>query len=225
MQREMGRLAWRRAWTLAAAGIAAVAAALVVWVVPAFSGGTAGKWTWVSGAVFQDNAPDFGTAVMVAYNGGSEPQEVTVRGIEPGGATVAPTTSATATIQPGKASQWSWDCVSGFGCQHVYELTTASDDVVPSLIIDEVATTGLTYAGLVPPGAFTVFGPDGNTVDSTAQSVSGATAALQAEADSLQGDAAQVKADTAQLKADTAKLRKDNKKLRKQLKRVLKAVR
>jgi hypothetical protein len=235
----MRAMARRRAWTLGVTGVAAIAAATALWVVPAFSGGTAGEWTWVSGQVFTDNLPDNGTGVMAAYNGSSGPQSVTVRAIDPDGSTPAPTTAATVTIDPGKTASWSWDCTSGFGCARVFELRAQSPDVVPSLIFDEVGTTNLTYAGLVPPSGFVVFGPDQSSTAATTQAISGATAALQVKTDDLQAKTAALQDDTAKLKADTtelqdgnaalqassAKLSKTAKKLKKQLKKVLQAVR
>lgn len=225
MQRNMGRLAWRRAWTVAAAAIAAVAAALALWVVPAFSGGAPGEWTWVSGQVFADGTPDTGTAILTAYNGSSDPQQVTVRAINPNGTTVAPTGPATQTIAPGATLQFGWDCAVGFGCVRVFELRTQSPDVVAGLIYDEPETTGTSYTGLVAPGGFQVFGPNQGSTASTVQTISGAAGALQTDTAKLQSDNATLKADTAALQVDTAKLRKDNKQLKKRLKQVLKAVR
>lgn len=209
----------------AAAAVAAIAVALAAWVVPAFSGGTSGQWTWVSGPVFQDNAPDFGTAVMTAYNGGAQPADVTVRGINPNGTNAAPTLAATATIPAGETRQWSWDCSTGFGCLRTFELTTASQDVVPSVIFDTVETTGLTYTGLVPPGGFIVFGPNGASAAAGVQAIAGATAAVQADTAQLRADSTAVKSDTTTVKSDTAQLRRTLKKVRKQLKKIQRAVR
>jgi hypothetical protein len=233
----MARLGLKRAATLVMAGVTAVAAALVLWVVPAFSGGTAGQWTWVSGTIVTDD--ETSAAQLIAYNGSSESQEVSARAINPNGSTVASSPAGTATVQPGRTAGFTWDCSSGFGCARVYELTTPSDDVVVSLVYDEFDTTGLTYRGLVPPGGFTVFGPDQESAASTVVAVNGATAALQTKTAALQDDTAGLKNDTAELKTDiatlqtdvgglkndTAQLRKGNEKLKKQLKRVLKAVR
>jgi hypothetical protein len=212
---------------------------MVIWVVPAFSGGSAGEWTWVSGQVFTDNLPDNGTGVMTAYNGSSSPQTVSVRAINPNGTSATPTTPASATVDPGETESWSWDCSSGLGCARVFELRTQSPDVVPSVIYDEVETTGLLYGGLVPPSGFVVFGPDQSSTAASTQAISGATAALEAKTDDLQAKTAALQDDTAKLKADTAalqdgnaalqansaKLQKTAKKLKKQLKKVLKAVR
>jgi hypothetical protein len=201
---------------LAAAGAATVATALAVWVVPAFSGGTSGQWTWVSGPVLHDDG--LGTAILTAHNASGEQQTVSVRAINPNGTTVDPSGSGGLTIPPGQNTQFSYDCSSGFGCSRVYELTTSSDDVVVGLAYDLIESTGVAWNGNVPPGGFTVFGPNQESVPSNVQAIAGGTAAIQT-------DTAKLQTENAALKADVAKLRKDAKKMRKQLKKVLKAVR
>ena len=227
------------------AGVAALATALAIWVVPAFSGGTAGEWTWVSGQVLSDDDP--GSSGIAAYNGSSDPQQVTVRALNADGSTAPPTVAATVTVAPGTTATWPWNCASAGGCSRVYEVHTQSPDVVPSLVYDEPGTAGVgPFTGLVPAGGFQVFGPNQSSAEATTQAISAATAALQAQVTqlqdktaalddktaALQNDTTQLKADTAALqngnaavKTDTARLRKDSKKLKKQLKKLLKAVR
>jgi hypothetical protein len=228
---------------LAGAGLAAVVAALAIWVVPAFSGGTANEWTWVSGTILSDNTS--GSTILVAYNESSADEQVTVKATNLNGTTTSPSSPATATIPAGQVAQWGWDCSIGFGCPRVYELHTHSADVVPSLLYDENDASQL-LTGLVSPGDFQVFGPNQLSTAATDQNISNANAFFQAEiqdlqgktADlqdktaALQGDTTKLKSDTAALEAgnatlqgDTAQLRKTSKKLQKQLKKVLKAVR